>query len=464
MNAPLPVRLTPSCSKRKSARSRRSSPDEWQATLQIGHHRMWLTAQIHQQYSWSLETLKNPIECLRDALTSLQKTMSDSPTSVPAQGAVVAKQLMQVRWRLVLNGGFYHLSARPKGKWTQRLGESMAGELESDCPVSLDELTVATLPIGPASVWTAALPNKILAQWHQAATELGLVLEGIWTAPSALVEYLLEYPIVEPLIWNDGQTEVMATPFSEAATGAPGDPLGLTAVRVKAVRGKPSYTGPLFEAGTEDIEDAEAPPPEFLPCYWAHKLQRVDSSESLNLARNRFIAPDLLRRRRRTMVHACWWVTCGVTLLAIAMLLYGYGRKERTVAHAAELNKLWKSSQGAVPQPPLVVDTLQRQINAWKNLNERGLLGRRRADQLVLLSRWIEAIPPAVAVNINHIRSSGSEIFLDGQVKSQADARLIFDALAKIPGLVTESARTSAAQGNLVGFSIRLSVSPLQMN
>jgi hypothetical protein len=145
-------------------------------------------------------------------------------------------------------------------------------------------------------------------------------------------------------------------------------------------------------------------------------------------------------------------------MIGIVALLLTERHRQRAASNGSELRALWSLHHGDAPQPAMPVETLQKQVGAWRNLRERGMLGRRSGSQLAQLARWTAALPSDLLVSVDHIRCSGADIWIDGHVKSQAEARRLFDALAEIPGVTTDSMRTRPGAGELVGFSLRLSL------
>lgn len=429
-------------------RARRRSRTVVSATLQVTGEQACLVTEEGDPRCWTLPALAAPRQILERADGLLREGLAAADRT---------HRRSQVRWRIVLPGGYHHLSTMPSARWSRVLGEAIAGELEPDCPLALDELSTASLPIGDDAAWTVALPHGCLESWHNAASELGLLVEGFWTPASALVEYLLENPPSQCVRWADGRTIVTVEPNRVDDRGSTGG--SLRAIRVLAAPNDPFCTlTPPAPLNNQGDSGPQAASPVVYPALWTQSLRRVDPSESLNLARGQWAPSDLAARRQRPLAIACGWLGALCVLVGIGALLVAEGHRQRAASYGSEVGALWSHHHGDAPQPAMTVDTLQKQVNAWRNLRERGMLGRRNGSELAQLARWTAALPSDLLVNVDHVRCSGADVWIDGQVKSQADARRLFESLAAIPGVTTDSMRTSPGAGGLVGFSLRLSL------
>lgn len=356
-------------------------------------------------------------------------------------------------WRLVLPGGFYNLTQRPPGRWTKAMAQACSAELEQYCPLALEEVIAATLPVGERTVWTAALPEKTIEQWLGAARTLGIPLEGIWTAPSAAVEHLLENPISMPVNWCGGGILLIAQPCQESSASK-----GFEAIRVTAVKSACADLSPSSASGLNDGDGPEVPSA-FQPALWVSQLQRIDPSESFNLLRDDLLPVELVRRRQLPLARGLWFATLGLLILGLGFLLRAHQQQNQQLQATGQIKGLWQSVFGKAPLPAMPVQSMSKQVSSWRNLQERGMLGRKGDSQLQLLNQWISALPEDLKVDIDRIRSSGGEGWLSGRVRTQADARTLFESLAKMPGVGTDSIRTSATSGSLVSFSVHLTFS-----
>ena len=184
---------------------------ESQVTLQAGPEgafACWSVAGWH--VGTSTVTGTSPEELLRHTKSLVAESLKTS--------GVGEKAVAHATWRLVIAGGFYAMAGRPKGRWTRDLATAAAGDLESVCPVSLDDLHATSIPISEVAAWVCALPKKTVEEWISAASTMGISLDGVWTHAGALVDGLLEQgiPRAESLWWQDGRTRV---DIAAAATG-----------------------------------------------------------------------------------------------------------------------------------------------------------------------------------------------------------------------------------------------------
>jgi len=423
-------------------RPHRARRGEKYVTLQIGTQKTWLIAGAGDCQVCELPVDNDPHRLLVHA--------KEKAKSLLAQTHSASKpDLSRLRWRLVLEDGFQYLAVKPRGKWTKHRLEVSTAELELNCPLALEELVVAAMPVSADRAWTVALRRQSIQVWHEAARKAGIVIEGIWTRVSALVEYRLEYSVSSPLVWSDGQLQVKVDGTEKADSG-------LSFIQGTFPAPSDASIGLAPNAPFSPPAPLPNVPPAVYPGLCAQNLQRIDPSESFNLARGPFAAADLTARRQRPLTRACWWATAAAVLIGVAMLLSSRVSANRSAAYAVQMRHLWKQSQGSGVPDAAPLDSLVRQAAAWKNLRERGALRDMGSSQLAALSRCVNALPPDMPMSISRIRSAGGELWIDGQVRSQADARRLAESVGHQAYTSTDSLRTSNGASGTVTFSLHV--------
>ncbi len=285
----------------------------------------------------------------QSAVLSLRQEIDQHPSAK----AILAR----CRWRLVLPGGFYVVAGRPQGRWTTTLAKAAANELETACPVALDELQTAAIPLGPDTAWVCGFSEAILTKWQQAAQEAKLSLEGVWTQASALIDSALEEDIhqdVDTVTWQDGCVRVELGRTKMDVTSRE---RAIDRARVYSCRSAPALTG---------FDTALAPSVIHFPGRAAHQLQEIDPSESLNLLRGLY-GSSLLKRQIELPLAAVLFIwAIAMALFALANLASARAAQKQTLVAQEQIASLWHQAQGASLMPPLAVTTLEQQAASWR--------------------------------------------------------------------------------------------------
>ena len=426
------------------------------ATLQLSRTRAWLVVDHGGLRSWCFSPGSSPADTLQEARRILRAAWRDRVDQAPdsTSPSVAEDDGRTFSLRLVLDGGFHSLSEVSADRGTTSTERALAN-LAAACPVELDQLISASLPVGRSVVWSAAFPTDDVMAWCDAAAELGIELEGIWTAASAMVERLLEHQAQRSFEWSDGKT--LLTSQAEELEGPEGTgpaPMnGFAAIRVRQAFGPPRCTDP-FAVEVNRL----APAIGIYPALAAHCLSRIDPSESFNLARAQFASTDLSRSRQRPLAGAMVLVALGLIVVGIAALHHGRAAKRRGDAYAQETTDLLKERQPAVSSSAMPLDALKKQLNLWRNARERGELRRRGGSQLAQLSAWFRSLPTDIDVDVRHLRLSGGELLVEGAVGDQAEVRELGESISKLPGAAANAVRATPTQNGVVGFSMRVSL------
>ena len=414
-----------------------------QVTLQIGTENAFACWSTGEQFGTSIVSGSSPEELLRNAKTSVKNLLLKS---------VPEKVIGCASWRLVIAGGFYAMAGRPKGRWTRELAIAAAADLESVCPVRLDDLHVNAIPLNDTAAWICALPKETLNQWLSAAEAQKISLEGIWTHAGALVDNLLEQGCpIESLSWQDGQTRVVITAIQR---NPPKTGTFMESIRVYASRENASAS-PAMRDLARLFKNT---PDTFLPAIAASQLKQTDPTESLNLFPN-VSKSRLLRQKRHRPLAA------GILLCATALILAGTSNlvaSKRATNHAqlsqSQLNSLWHQSRGEDPLPAMPVMMLEQEARSWRNLDER-----QRPDMapISVLGTWATILshaPPDQELSISSLRLRQGELWIEGRAKSQVDARALEKAWTDLPDLKVDPFKITASSGELVNFSVRMSI------
>ncbi len=123
------------------------------------------------------------------------------------------------RWRLAVPGGFYTTASRPQGRWSTTLAKATANELEAVCPVALDELQTSAIPLTMEKAFVCGFKRAELNEWQQAAEELHIELEGVWTQAGALVDFAIEHGLSPAGYLRDLAGWVCQSPIDRAGRG-----------------------------------------------------------------------------------------------------------------------------------------------------------------------------------------------------------------------------------------------------
>lgn len=409
---------------------------------------------LHVRSGGAAETLTVPLQGDGSPHTILVAVLA-SLRSYPPTGRMpfpVFRRLQSCRvWRLVLPWGVYRTVDRP-AKWRASMTGELVEALGAVSPVPLKELVVSSLPVSPNHVLLAGAPAEEVAAWCDAGDELGIEWEAIWTAPTALVEWALENPtqLSSGWRWTDGTISV------EVGTGG-NDVSFPDGVHVRAVDEPAGSTLPEAPFRERPGDAAEVPLTAW-PVEAAAKIRLIDPSESLSLARKEFGARGLSRRRQRPLALAAFLLTMACILWALGSHLRLNAYAQETQYQTSAVNAAYTSVFGAGARSATPLAALDQQVAAWQNLRQRMALVAEGPSALERLTAVLGGIPADLPITVQSLRTHQRELWLDGLVRSQAEARRLEDALQGLPHCKSDPIRTTATEGGFVRFSLHLSL------
>lgn len=357
----------------------------------------------------------------------------------------------RAQWRLCLSGGFYAPAKRPAGRWSIVLSAAAAIDLERVCPVPLDELQAAAVPMNQEKAWVCGFDRATLSKWKTAAEELKIAFEGAWTHAAAISDFFLEHGNgSEPLDWQDGFARVELTPGPE--------PSLISKIRVYAWRGSPEATG-IHEiiaqaAPAELLCDC---PVHALPGLALHILEAADPSESLNLLRGDLRTSPVDTHRQRPFAAALVLCSIAMVILALGSFVKGQSASREAIGGQRELSAAWHQTHGQLLLPPLAVTTMEQEVANWRAARaELPVFNPHKPGIPEVWAMLVESLPKDLQISVSSLRNRRGELWIEGEVKNQADARKLESAWNSLAALKSDPMRLSAGSGGLVNFSMRM--------